>query len=624
MKIGKYQITSKEIIIFLSAVIVAFNLWCLGWLPPSPFMQRGFFLVIFILLAYLLNPQKTKIGKISMSILTLMAIVGSIYLMIFEEKLIAQYYCADGTDIYFFIIFCIGFAAVLTHIAGGWVILGLIVIGIFYILLGQYIPGYFGHLPFSLNYVTSILYTDIHLGVFGGFADIACRLVSIFVLFAALLVTTGLGDLMTAFATWIAGNATGGPAKISIFSSGAFGMLSGSAVSNVIATGSFTIPLMKNIGYSSSAAASVEALASSGGTLMPPIMGVAAFVMADMLGIPYLHVCIAALIPAFLWYFSLYLIVHYYALRQGIRKQRPSREEFIAVIKAKFHLAFSIPVLVGALVYFSSAEQAAFWTVVFLLIIANLRKGTRLTKAKVAEFLEMYARMFTSLLILIYALGIFVSVMLGSGIHVKLGTFLLGGIEQLPIILLISAALTIVFGMAVPPMAAYIAAVVMLAPILAELGYNLLVIHMFIFYIATLAPITPPVCLASFAAAKIAESDMMKTGIETTIRGLPLWIIPFSIFKKELLFGVGTPISTLVVGVAMLAFGVYVFTIGAEGYYQRNLNTYERIIGIVCGIMIVQPVSDFYAQMFVVVGLLSLAYIWLSNLSKKSRSKKFS
>jgi TRAP transporter 4TM/12TM fusion protein len=622
MEIGRYKIGRKEVIIFLSAAMVVFTLYCLAWLPPSGHIQRGIFLSLITITVSLLYPRKSKIGKVCMVLFTSMALAGSIYPILFEDRLLAQLLQANETDVYIFVIFIIGFSAVLASVAGGHIILGIIVLMLSYMLLGHHMPGLFSHVPFPLNFITSVLYIDLDIGAFGMFADLACRVLSIFIIFTALLITSGLGDLATAMATWVAGNATGGPAKVSVFSSAAYGMLSGSAIANVAATGSFTIPMMKKVGYKPSAAATVEALASTGGGLMPPVMATACFIMADMLGIPYIRVCVAALIPVFLWYFTVYFVVHYYALRQGIMKWRPPREEVMKVIRAKFHLVFAVFALVGALFYFVAAEQGAFWAVVFLLISASLRKGTRLTKAKVVEFLEAYATMFAPLFILLIALGMVVAAMVGSGIHIKIGILLLGGIEQWYFIVLITAAFTIALGMAVPNIAAYLAAIVIVLPILAKLGYNLLVIHMFVFYIANIAPITPPVCLASFTAARIAGSDMMKTGLEATIKSLPLWIIPFAIFKKGLLFGIGTPLSALGIGVAILCLGIFIFVLGTEGYFQRRLKWGERILAIVIGIMIVQPVSDSYSYIFTVAGILLLAYWYLPHLFEKARVRK--
>lgn len=624
MKIGKYRITTKELIIVLSASIVIFNLYCQAWLPPSPFRYRGTFLFVLIMLAVLINPPQSKKGKIFMTIFTVMALAGSVYPMIFEDKITAMFFQArEPEQFYMFIIFIIGFAAVLTRISGGLIILGMTVSMILYLLWGHYIPGLFGHTVFPNYFIPSILYTSLDLGTFGFFTEVNCRLISIFMVFAALLMATGLGDLFTAIATRVSGNTTGGPAKVSVISSGLFGMLSGSPVANVAATGAFTIPTMKSVGYKPSMAASVEALASTGGNLMPPIMGIAGFLMAEILGIPYFRICLAALVPVFLWYFICFFSVHYYALRERIKKWRPSEEEFMIVIKAKFHLIFSLFALIGALFYFASAEQAGFFAVIFLLILTSLRKGTRLTKARLIKFLETYTRMFAPLFVLVVALGIFLGGMLGSGIHMKIGALLLGGIEQWYFVLLLSATLLIALGMVLPITAAYIAAIAVLAPILAELGYNLLLAHMFVFYIATLAPITPPVCLASFTAARIAGSDMMKTGVEATIRGLPLWIIPFAIVRKGLLFGVGTPLSAIAIGVAILCLGAFIFILGIEGYFRRDLKVFERVLACGVGIMIVQPISDFCSWIFVVAGILFLVYLGsLPHVFEKLKVKK--
>ncbi|MBA7502810.1 hypothetical protein ES706_01407 [subsurface metagenome] len=619
MKIGKYKITTRELIIFLSAFIVIFNLYCLAWIPPSPYIYRGTFLSTFIIITVMLNPPKSKISKILILPFVLMALVGSIYPMIFGDKLTAQLFQAFEAEIPIAIIFLIGFSVVVTRVRGGLIILGLTWVMIIYLILGHHIPGLFHTPVFPVDFVATVTYTDIDLGAFGFYNEINCRLISIFMVFAALLMATGLGDLFIAIACRLAGRTTGGPAKVAIFSSGLFGMLSGSPVANVAATGSFTIPLMKKIGYKPRMAATVEALASTGGALMPPIMAIAAFIMSELLGIPYLRICLAGLIPVFLWYFVCFFSVHYYALAEGIKKWRPSTEEFMGVIRAKFHLIFAIFALVGALFYFSAAEQGALFAVIFLLILASLRKSTRLTKAKIVDFLQRYARMFGPLFVLVVCLSILIGAMLGSGVHMKVGLGLLGGIEKWYLVLLIAGLLVVLFGMAIPGTAAYLAGIAVLAPILARIGSQPLVAHMFVFYVATLAPLTPPVCLASFTAARIAGTDMMKTGVETTIKGLPLWIIPFAIFKKELLLGVGTPLSVIAIGVATLCFGAFIFILGAEGFFRRALNRVERILACVIGVMIVQPISDFCSYIFIGIGILLFIYLYSPRFSPKSQ-----
>jgi len=488
-----------------------------------------------------------------------------------------------------------------------------------YLVFGHHISGYFGHSVFTARYIVSILYTDLDSGAYGFLTEVSLRVVSIFMVFAALLMASGLGELFTALAAWLAGDKIGGPAKVAVISSGAFGMLSGSPVANVAATGSFTIPLMKSLGYKPSTAATIEALASTGGNLMPPIMGIAAFIMADILGLPYLRVCLAAIIPVFFWYFVCFYTVHFYALRSKLRRWRPAREEIMPVVKQKIHLLAAVPILVGAMFYFASAETGAFWAVVALFILTCIRKETRLNKSKVAAFLYGYARMYAPLRMLMIALAIFIGAFTGSGVHIKLGMVIFGSIEQWYVVLLLAALVITLLGMAVPITAAYLACVAVLVPILAAMGYVPLLIHMFVLYMATLAPITPPVCFASFTAARIAGSDLMKTGLEASFRGLPLWIVPFAVFRQGLLLGIGTPSSALAIGVGILVLGVFIFILGAEGYFCRELKSYERILAIIIGLMIAQPISDFCSWVFSGCGVLLITYWLISHRFEKSR-----
>ncbi len=624
MKIGNYQITRDTLILPLGAFIVLFNFYNLAWLPVDPYIQRGTFLSVFIVLSMLFRPPQSTMGKIIMAIFTLMALTGSIYPIIFHNNLTAQVYVATPRDTIIFVIFLVGMAGVLTRVDGGLVVLCLLLFSVLYLSFGRYIPGIFGLGPRSLGFITTLLYTDISGGVFGSFLDIFVRIVSIFIIFASFLYIVGLGELFTALALWIAGNATGGPAKVSVISSALFGMISGSAVSNVVADGAITIPTMKNVGYSPPMAASIEAIASTGGIIMPPIMGAGAFLMADILGIPYLQICVAAIIPAFLWYFTLYLIVHFYALRVGIRKWRPSREATMAIVRAKWHFLFAIFALFFALYYFSAEEQGAFWAVVFLVLLSFIRKGSRLTRAKIASFLRLYVNMFSGLFVLCAALAIFVTALTGSGAHLKLGRILLGGIEQWYWVLLIVFVLTLVLGLGVGALGVYLAAAAIAVPILAQLGFNVLASHFFVFYLAALSPITPPVCMATFQAARIAQADLMKTGMVASIISLPLWIIPFLLVRKNLHFTIGTPIDVIGFELARICIGIFIFVLGTQGYFVRKLGRLERIVAVTIGVMILQPVSDQLAIVFLVIGVALVVFWILSRLMtrKKERQQK--
>jgi TRAP transporter 4TM/12TM fusion protein len=611
MRIGKYEIKREKLIVILSAFIVLFNLYSLVWFPPSPYVHRGIFMSVFILLVALMSPSQGKSGQILMALFTLMALTGTVYPMIFEDKLMTQNMTASSTEVLIFIIFAIGLAALLTRVPAGVSILVMAIGAVFYFFWGQYIPGYFGHKPWPLTYTVTFLYTDLDHGAFGNFTEQSCRLIAIYMIFAAFLSTAGLGDLFSALSQWIAGNATGGPAKVSVLSSAAFGMISGSPIANVVATGSFTIPLMNKVGYEPRMSATVEALASTGGNLMPPIMGIGAFLMAEILGISYFKVCAAAIIPTFCWYFTVYMIVHFYACGHSIRKWRPSREEVKSVLKAKAHLGISVLILIATMLYTGNAEQAALFGTLSLFLLTFLRKETRLNKAKVADLMERYAKMFAPLFILMICLGVFIGAFSASGVHTKIGEVLIGGVENWLVVILIVFGLVVALGTILPIAASYLAAVVVVAPILAPLGTDPLVIHMFVFYVATLAPLTPPTAGAVYTAARLAGADMVRTSIYSTIKGLPLWILPFAIFRKSLIVGVGTPLSVLCMETAILCVGILIFVIGSEGYFFRPLKTYEKMLAMGIGLMVVQPVSSFYSRIFCLITILLLGLGYL-------------
>lgn len=623
MKLMKLRITPQSAIVFLAAAVVILNLYCLGWVPLSPHKQRGFFMLVFFVLTALLNPPRSRVGKWVLMPFVLMALAGTIYPMIFENRIIENLYRASDIDSYMFIVFTIGIIGVLTRVPGGFFIAGMVAVAVLYMLFGHAIPGLFGHGGFDLKFIASALYLDTDQGAFGSFTDISCRVISIFMVFASLLIVSGLGDVFMAVASRIAGNSVGGPAKVAVISSALFGMLSGSPVANVAATGSFTIPLMKSVGYSPSMAASIEATASTGGNLMPPIMGVGAFLMAQILGIPYFKVCLAAIIPALLWYYVCFLRVHFYALKHDIKKWQPSKEEFAAVMKAKSHLLVAVAALVIGLVWFVAAEQAAFWAVLTLLVVVNMRRETRLNRATITRWLQQYAEMFSPLFVFVVGLGMFIAVLLGAGVHTKIGMVMLGGVEQWYFLLLITSVLTLALGMAVPVTAAYLGAVTIVAPILNSLGYSFINIHMFVFIIATLAPLTPPVAMASFTGARIAGASMFKTGIEASLKSIPLWILPFCLFRDQLYLGTGTPLNIMLPSLAVICLGMLIFIVGAEGRFTRNLSAAERAFAIAIAIMILEPFSGSLKlkYMFVIIGIILLGFWWIFDVFSRRKSE---
>ncbi len=342
--------TLKGWIVFFSAILVLFNLYFLGIGLVTSYQMKGIFMVLCYILIYLTSmPKKRKrLPRVLHTITLLMALVGPLWVMGFENQLVARYYMAGPYDFYAFAICLVGLAALTLRTAAGIVAVILMAGATAYMFLGQYIPGIYGHGVLPLPWITTTLFTSINTGMFGSMSEMGARLISIFMVFASLLIISGLGEFFVGVAQGLFGRMTGGPAKVAVVNSALFGMISGSAVANVSATGSFTIPLMKQVGYSPIAAASIEATASIGGSLMPPIMGLAAFLMAEIVGVSYAHICVLAIIPAMFWYFCLFLNVHYTALRSRVPRWSPPLEQTKQTLKDTWHVALSIPVLIVA------------------------------------------------------------------------------------------------------------------------------------------------------------------------------------------------------------------------------------------------------------------------------------
>lgn len=621
MKIGNFAITRDRLILFFGSFVILYTIYILAWLPPPPYINRGLFLAVFVILAVLLKPPKSTVGWIVVGTGAVLAVGGCLYAIVFNYRLeFEQINAASEAETYLLPFFIAGLMIVSHRVGGGAVINILTLIILLYLWYGQYIPGMMGHTPLSPIFITSLLYNDIATGIFGPFTDIFVRIISIFMVFAAFLFTAGLGDVFTAIATKVASNSTGGPAKASVLSSGLFGMISGSAVANVATTGAFTIPAMKSAGYEPKMAASVEALSSTGGMIMPPIMGAVAFLMSDILGIPYFRVVLAAIVPAFLWYFTTYLVVHFYGLKHNIRKWRPPFDT-TGIIRERVHLLLALVALIWGLYYFAAAEQGALIATGFLFLLSFIRKSTRPTWAKLADFVRNYVNMLGPLIVLIAVLSILIAGLTGTGLHYKIGEVLLGGIQNWFFVLLITFGLTFVLGMGVTPIGTYLAAVVIAVPILAEMGFNPLAAHFFIFWASSLGPITPPVCLATFTAARLAGANMMKTGITATLISLPIWIVPFILAKKELLITIA-PISVIGVELSIVCAGILIFVIGTQGYFVRKLNMVERVIATIAGVMVVQPVSDYLTYIFLGVGIALVVYLLLHQLFYVVRAKK--
>jgi len=607
---------NKIIICILSLIMVVYILTTKWLFPPEAFIDRSIYLALSFLILFCFQFPKYKgVRKFLLVLGTIFAVSGCLYIIIFSDKIIENWFMATNTDFYALVFYFIGVVLVLQDSFAGKIISVMSIISVMYVFLGYHMSGIFTLPVFTIRQVATMIFTDIDQGAFGIFLATISRVLSIFLMFSSLLVATGLGDFIRAASMMIAGKTRGAPAKVAVIASGLFGMLSGSSVSNVAATGSFTIPLMKSIGYKPSTAATIETIASSGGTLMPPIMGLSAFIMCEILGIPYVRVITFAIIPAFLWYYTAFCIVHFGALTQNVKVWTPPRKELIEVVKGKGHLTISIFVLIFFIVYQKVPELAALYSVTVLLFLSFLRKGTRLNWEKTQSFLIDFAKIFSNLTVLCTMLGIFTGALLSTGTHTKLVSLMFGGIDNWFVAAVITFLLCVVFGMLVPPFAAYVTVVIITAPILRSFGFSIPVAHMFVLYSCVLAPITPPVALAAYTAASIAGADPMQTAKEASIKALPLWLIPFILLKQNIFLGMGTSWIKIIIWTAIIMVGIYICAMATNRYCFGKISWQWTSWLTVLVFMILQPLSPQFSILGCVLGIGSV--IILFYLSRK-------
>jgi TRAP transporter 4TM/12TM fusion protein len=489
----------------------------------------------------------------------------------------------------------------------GWPIVIIALVALLYAYLGKYIPGRLGHKGFSTRRIVAHLALGTE-GIFGSPIGASATFVMVFMILAALLDKSGTGEFFINSALACTGKRRGGPAKAAVLASGLFGTISGSSVANVVSTGTFTIPLMKRTGFRADVAAAVEAVASTGGQLMPPIMGAGAFVMAEITGIPYLTIMVAAIIPALLYYSSLFFSIDFYSAKNGFSgtpaEELPSLKE---EMKLRGHMVIPLIVLIIALLMGYSALRSGFYGTVAVLICAMLQQNTRLTPQKFGGALVDAGKSAVSVSCACACAGIIMGVMTLTGLGLKFSAIIIQfsmGIRILALILTMVSALLL--GMGLPTVASYIMLSILVAPALIDLGVSKLAAHMFVFYFGLLSAITPPVAVASFAAAGISKAPLGKTGITAVKMGLTAFIVPFMFVYGPELMMIGDAPSIVLAALTSLA-GVYILAAATEGWGPcGKLLAYERLCLVAAAVMLIIPglPTDFIGIALGAVGLI--------------------
>jgi len=470
--------------------------------------------------------------------------------------------------------------------------IAMVLVTIFFIAHSLYTPYFFSFFygpPTSVEKYIDVIFMRAD-GIFGIPLMVVSTYILLFIIFGALLIRSGAGRFFIDLAISLTGHRTGGPAKASVVASALMGTVSGSAVANVVTTGSFTIPLMKKLGYRPRFAAAVEACASSGGQITPPIMGAAAFIIAEFLQVNYLVVVVAAAIPAFLYFATIYFMVHLEAEKHGIERiPREMLPRTSKVLKQGWHLLFSLVVLIALLAVGFTAMMSAFWGIVTIVILSFINKSTRMSSVDLLAAMESGVRSTIPVTIACACAGIIIGSVFVSGLGLKFTQSVIdlsGG--HLIFLLALTALASILLGMGITTTAVYITLAALIVPSLEQMNVVPMAAHMFAFYFGVVSTITPPVALAAFAGAAIAGTPPMITAFEATKVGISKYLVPFIFVYNPSLVFEGPLWMTAFSAVTALA-GVWVMSAGMEGWFYGPLNWLMRAVMLGLAVLCLYP-----------------------------------
>lgn len=589
----------KPVATVVAIVLSLFQIYFTGGFGVTDaHILRGTHLTLIMILVLLLVPSRKlapgeKEGWFPILIdLALIALAIAINVYVFQEADNISHrlkYVEDVTNLDLFY----GTGLVLlvleaTRRTSGWPLV--IVSGSFlaYAMFGEYMPGGLAHNGIEYDRLIEQLFllTD---GIYGVPLGAAAGMIFAFVMFGAFLESSKMSSLFMDLACLLTRKSAGGPAKVAIFASALFGTISGSAAANVYGTGTFTIPLMKRVGYRPEFAGAVEAVASSGGLIMPPVMGSIAFVMAEYTGISYLSICKAALLPAVLYYLSLFTMIHFEALRHGLGGTPSDLIPELRSIKRKLYYLAPLALLIVLMIAGRSIIFSALLACAAVVALSFLSPETRLTPARFLATMENAAANLLMIAACCACVGIVIGVVTMTGFGFSFVN-LMGSLAQvhIGIFLLVLAGTCVIFGMGLPSLPAYILVATFGAPALVQAGVPVLAAHLFVMYFAISSGITPPVCLVAYAGAAIADAPPMKTGFTAFKLGIAAFIVPFIfIFEPALLLMGDWP--TILQAVFTAVLGVVCLASSMQGWLFTESSPAERVMMFVAGIVLVYP-----------------------------------
>ncbi len=555
-------------------------------------IQRGVFLLVMLPLVFLQSPSKLTRSKtaeaalgLALTLVTALVMGWTLfdYERLYSEPFIRTFDVAVGA---------VGLLLIVEAVRRtvGWAVAGVLLLFLAYAVGGPWVPGaMLRHAGLSVADVVSIIFYGT-FGVFGTPLGVCATFIVVIILLGSFLTATGGAEMFMNLGKVIAGRFVGGPAKIAVVSSSLMGMITGATVANVATTGAVTIPMMMRSGYEPRFAAAVEALASSGGQLMPPIMGAAAFIMIDYLNISYAELMVHAIVPALLYFFSVLMIVHFRSVKDNVR---PIRRDEIPSMRSELamrgNMLLPIAVLVGLLAMQFSVMYGAFLAVACAMAVSFARPKTRLDAQGFDRAFRGAMHGMLTLTPICAGAGIIIGVMTATGLNLRI-TYLIEEIARgnLAATLALTMIACIVLGMGLPTVAAYVVLATLIPTTLTSLGVPAISAHLFLFYFAILSAITPPVCTGAYVAAGIAGTDPIRTGFKAMELGLISFLLPFAFVYEPALLLMGEWQEVLLhVGTCTL--GIYFWAIALEGFFRDRVPTPARAALFTAGVMLVWP-----------------------------------
>lgn len=582
------------------ATLVVAVLWMLfqiviaaQFIHVTPHKVRIVHLGFALIMIFLLTPifRKSRTDKISLVDGLLVLVTAGVFagMYVRYDALIKMGgRCADIDVVLGILTLLLMYEGARRVVSPGLSILSLIVLA--YAFFGQYVPGILATSGYSLQRIINHLVLGGE-GVYGFALGVSAETIVIFVIFGAVLQEVGISDYFYDLANAIAGNSRGGPAKVAVISSSLMGMVSGETSANVATTGAFTIPLMKRVGYDNNFAGAVECAASAGGQILPPVMGATAFMLADTLGIPYIQLAIAAVLPAILYYVSVFSTVHFRAVRLQLSSSDDVKKNWGDLLKRSYLLLPLVGIVVLLVMNYTPTFSAFWGGIVVAVVLSFIRKDTRLNKEKILRIMYNAAKTAMTLGTATAVVGIVVGTFSLTGITMTLARIIFqitGGIKILTLFMTMLVAM--ILGMGLPTSAAYVLASISAAPALTLVGISDLPAHLFVFYHGCMSTITPPVATGAYTAAGLSGGNPNKIGFISMRLAVAGFVVPFIfIYTPDLLLGAETHVLSMLFAFIVTALGLIYLCAAIEGAFLKPIAKYMRLIFVVLALLLIWP-----------------------------------